>query len=499
MPAGHGPLPLACVIIGASGDLTARKLMPAFFALYARGLLPPETRFYGFARSALTDAAFRQRLAARLVCDDIPGSVCDPKRRDFLERCAYEAGAYDDPAALRRLRTRLAADWGDAFNTLYYMAVPPSLFAPVGEALRQSGNLRDGGSGGPWTRVVIEKPFGSDRRTSDELTAALLRVFSEEQTYRIDHYLGKEAIQNLMVLRFANTVFEPLWNRRFIRHVHVAWSEDLSLAGRAGYFDGYGIVRDVMQNHLTQMLALLAMECPRAMGSKGVGDAKARLLRQVAPLTRDRVALGQYTAGEAHGIRVAGYRDEPGVPPDSRTATYAAAVVEVANPRWRGVPFLLSAGKGLTCRRTEIRIHFRPPAHALFRAALAAGGEGGAALRDNELTIRVQPDEQIVLSIVGKAPGLGFRLDRPRLDLIYGEAYAGARIGDAYETLLLDTVRGDRGLFIRADELAASWDIFTPLLHEMDAAAAPPDPYPFGSCGPASRLALAQRFGIEDA
>lgn len=499
MPAGSDPLPLACVIIGASGDLAARKLMPAFFALYARGLLPPETRFYGFARSALTDADFRQRLAARLVCDELPGSVCDPRRQEFLERCGYEAGAYDDAAALGRLRRRMAADAGAAFHTLYYMAVPPSLFAPVGAALRQTGALRAGGAGEPWTRVVVEKPFGSDRRTSDELTAALRRVFSEEQTYRIDHYLGKEAIQNLLVLRFANTVFEPLWNRRFIRHVHVAWSEDLSLAGRAGYFDSYGIVRDVMQNHLTQMLALLAMECPRAVGAGGVGDAKARLLRQVTPLTRDRVALGQYTAGAAHGKRFVGYREEPGVPPDSRTATYAAAVVEVANPRWRGVPFLLSAGKGMACRRTEIRIHFRPPAQTLFRAALAAGGEDGAALGDNELAIRVQPDEQIVLAIVGKAPGLGFRLDRQRLDLIYGEAYAGARVGDAYETLLLDALRGDRSLFIRADELAAAWDIFTPLLHELDAGATPPEPYTFGSCGPASRLALARRFAIEDA
>ncbi len=499
MPAGQVSLPLAIVILGASGDLTVRKLMPALFALFARGLLPPSTRFYGFARSPLMDEAFRQRLASGLACEEIPESVCDIRRRQFLQICGYEAGAYDDAAALGRLRGRIAAELGAAFNTLYYMAVPPSLFASVGETLRQAGSLSESGAEEPWTRVVVEKPFGRDRRTSDDLTAALRLVFSEEQTYRIDHYLGKEAIQNLMVLRFANTVFEPLWNRSFIRHVHVAWSEDLSLVGRSGYFDTNGIIRDVMQNHLTQMLALLAMECPLAMGARGVGDAKARLLRQVAPLTRDRVVLGQYTAGRVGGRPVSGYLEEPGVPPDSRTPTYAAAIVTVPGPRWDGVPFLLSAGKGMTCRRTEIRIHFRPPAHGLFRAALAVGGEGGKPLRDNELSIRVQPDEQIVLSIVGKEPGLGFRLDRPRLDLIYGETYAKARIGDAYETLLLDTVRGDRSLFIRADELAASWDIFTPLLHELDESQVPPDPYPFGSDGPESRCALARRFGIEDA
>ncbi|MDD5704660.1 MAG: glucose-6-phosphate dehydrogenase [Kiritimatiellae bacterium] len=500
MPASP-PDSIAFIIAGASGDLATRKVMPALFALHARGLLPAESHFYGYARSALTDQTFRARLQDLLQCEDLPGDACDVSRRDFLERCHYEAGDYDDAAAMSRLLQRIAAAHGANVHRLYYLAVPPSLFATLAATLRMADSRcgADARTAAPWLRVVIEKPFGRDRATSDELTAALLRVFNEEQIYRIDHYLGKEAVQNLMVLRFANTVFEPLWNRNYVRHVHIEWAEDLSLAGRAGYFDGAGILRDVVQNHLTQMLALVAMECPWSLDAKHIRDEKVRLLRQVAPLTRDRVVLGQYTAGILAGHSWTGYRDEPGVPPASRTATYAAAVLEVRSPRWRGVPFLISAGKGLDCRRTEIRIHFKGPEHDLFRQALLSSGVAGAPLPDNELVIRVQPDEQIYLRIAGKTPGLEFHLDTPKLDLIYREAYAGKRIGDAYENLLLDVVRGDRSLFIRGDELEAAWDIFTPLLHDLDATSDEPSPYAFGSRGPEARDLLARRFGIEDA
>ncbi len=491
--------PLAIAVIGASGDLAVRKIFPALFALDARGGLPPDTRFFGFARSALSEEAFRDRLAPGLRCEELADDVCGLRQQEFLPRCRYVQGDYGNAGDFARLRREVAATCGPAADVLYYFAIPPALFGPVAQSMRDAGILRGEDHGTGWDRVVVEKPFGRDRDTSDTLSAVLKGCFREEQIFRIDHYLGKEVIQNLMVLRFANAVFEPVWNRDHIRHVHICWSEDIPLAGRAGYFDATGIIRDVMQNHLTQMLALVAMECPRGLDARHVRDEKVRLLRQVVPLARDRCLLGQYTAGTLRGKSVAGYRGEPGVSPSSRTATYAAAVFDLRSPRWSGVPFFVSAAKGAATRCTEIRVHFKAPDNDLFRPLLARGGRGGAPLRDNELVIRVQPDEQILLRIVGKTPGPGFKLDTPALDLSYREAYAGARIGDAYENLLLDVVRGDRSLFIRDDELGAAWDIFTPLLHAVDAGHDEPHPYPFGSNGPEARHAFAGRFGIEDA
>lgn len=495
--------PVDFVIIGASGDLATRKIFPALFALFARGQLPADTRFAGFSRSALTDDAFRSRLAASLACEELPGGVCDEHHRAFLARCRYHAGDYGDPQAFVELDRRLAADAGARpRRRVYYLAVPPAVFAAAARALHAADRLR-GGECAARSRVVVEKPFGHDRASSDRLTAELRAVFSEEQIYRIDHYLGKEVVQNLLVLRFANTIFEPVWNRDYVRHVHIHWSEDLSLAGRAGYFDESGIIRDVMQNHLTQILALVAMECPWERGAEFVRDEKVRLLRQIPPLRREQVVLGQYGRGHGAAGAAPAYREEPGVPPQSRTPTYAAAVFDVRSPRWRGVPFFVSAGKGLATRSTEIRLHFRAVEHGLFRDLLDQGGgrRGGAPLPDNELVIQIQPRERICLRIVNKAPGHGFRLDTPRLDLVYRQAYRDARIGDAYENLLLDVLRGDQSLFIRDDELQAAWDIFTPLLHawQQDGDAAQPESYPFGGAEPAAAVALAARHGIEDA
>lgn len=497
-PAGtHGHAPLAVTVVGASGDLATRKIFPALFALHARGLLPAETRLFGFARRPWSDDDFRRHLTPGLKCEELAADVCDLRQRDFLPRCHFVPGDYDSADSFRDLQRRLEAACGSPVHHLVYFAIPPTLFGRVAQAMRAAGIVTDGES--PWTRVVVEKPFGTDRRSSDELTRLLGGCFREEQTYRIDHYLGKEVIQNLMVLRFANTIFEPLWNRRHIHHVHIAWSEDIPLAGRAGYFEGTGIIRDVMQNHLTQILALVAMECPWQLDARHVRDEKVRLLRQVVPLTRERTVLGQYVAGRLQGEPVAGYREEPGVAPDSCTATYAAAVFDVRSPRWRGVPFLVSAAKGTGTRHTEIRIHFRAPDNDLFHALLAKGAAGQGLLRGNELVIRVQPDEQILMRVVSKVPGSGFQLDTAALDLSYREAYAGTRIGDAYENLILDVLRGDRSLFIRNDELEAAWDLFTPLLMELDTCRQTPHPYPFGTPGPEARRELAASYGIDDA
>ena len=496
MSAGQGD-GLAVVVLGASGDLALRKVMPALFALDARGLLPAGTHFFGFARSFMTDDEFRGRLAPRLRCDDLAPDVCALGEDGFLRRCHYQPGDYGDARSFAALDRRLETLPVPVGKRIYYFAVPPQLFETAAGALREAGSLESNGADA-WTRVVIEKPFGHDRESSDRLTARLRRVFEEKQLYRIDHYLGKEVIQNLMVLRFANRVFEPVWNRDHVRHVHIAWAEDVSLRGRAGYFDRYGIVRDVMQNHLTQILALTAMECPETLHADHVRDEKVRLLRQVAPLTRERVVLGQYVAGRYRDRDVPGYRQEPGVPSGSTTATYAAAVFDLDAPRWRGVPFMISAGKGLCRHHTEVRVQFKPPAQDLFRSRSSPALSVAPLPPDNELVIRVQPDEKIALRIVGKVPGPGMRLDTPLLDLRYRDTFHGLRIGDAYESLLLDVVRGERSLFLRDDELEASWDIFTPLLHEIDKAGAAPFLYPFGSGGPRERVALAARFGIED-
>lgn len=501
--------PVTFVIVGASGDLATRKIYPALFALDARGLLPANCRICGYGRTALTSEALRARLAPRLVCDDLDARTCSLGQSAFLERCHYVSGDYTGPGfqklaeELRRIEGAVAAP------RIFYLAIPPSVFPDVVTAIGAAG-LAACGTCNPWSRVVIEKPFGRDRASSDVLTRDVRRVFDESQTYRIDHYLGKEVIQDLMVLRFANTILEPLWNRQYVRHVHVAWSEDLTLEGRAGYFDSYGILRDVMQNHLTQILALVAMESPWEPGGGFVQDEKVRLLRQVPPLKLENLVVGQYVEGHAMGQSRIGYRAEPGVPPDSRTPTYGAAVLEVKSPRWRGVPFLLSAGKGLGSRHTEIRIHFRTPENDWYRRLIGqASGEAGGGLRTNEtwsqklapneVVIRVQPEEQIFFSIVNKVPGLGLRLGNARLDLRYGETYHQTRIADAYENLLLDVVRGDRSLFIRDDELQAAWDIFTPALQALEAEGVVPQPYAFGSAGPDAVDGLAARFGIEDA
>jgi glucose-6-phosphate 1-dehydrogenase len=354
------------------------------------------------------------------------------------------------------------------------MAIPPFIFMKVARAIGDSGLVNCGERREGWSRAVIEKPFGHDRASSDDLVRQMASVFSESQTYRIDHYLGKELIQNVMALRFANRVFEPLWNREHIESVSVSFSEDFGVEGRAGYFDKYGIVRDVMQNHLLQILSLLAMERPAKYDSKAIRDEKVRVLRAVRPLTAGDFVLGQYVAGKIKGQPRPGYKEAKDVAPDSRTPTFAAAVLGVDNERWRGVPFLLAAGKALESRRADIHIRFRPLAHNIYD-----DGE----LAHNELVIRVQPDEAILLRINNKAPGQDLALAPIELDLRYARAYPVA-LPEAYESLLLDVVVGDKSLFIRSDELAVAWDIFTPALHEIEERRIEPEPYAYGSAGP---------------
>lgn len=485
------PESLSIVIVGASGDLSRRKVFPALFALYARGLIPKSLRMYGFARSEMDDEAFREALGSHLKCEEIEAGACGLERHAFLSRCHYLSGQYGDANAFRALDRKMRElEGGRTSNRLFYFAIPPGVFLETSRALGAAGLVRSA-EDEPWARVVIEKPFGRDRASSDHLTKELSAVFVEDQIFRIDHYLGKEVIQNLLVLRFANTIFEPIWNRKYIRHVHILWKENLDLSGRAGYFDDFGIIRDVMQNHLTQMAALVGMEEPWHQGSRYVRDEKVRFMRQIPPIELSDLVVGQYHRTQTPDGVVAGYREDDAVPDDSITPTFAAAVLRVQSPRWRGVPFLMSAGKGLDASMTEIQIHFRGVENELFGCGLQAPPA-------NELVIRVQPDEDIYFKICNKVPGVGMKLDTPKLDLRYRTTYAH-RIADAYESLLMDVLRGERSLFIRGDELEAAWDLFTPALHALEERRIEPEPYDFGSTGPAAFDQLAAKYDVEDA
>jgi glucose-6-phosphate 1-dehydrogenase len=472
------PTDLSIIVIGASGDLARKKIFPALFALYCQGFLPERFHVFGFARTEFTDLEFRHEIMEHLTCRYAPGESCAERMREFLDRSSYMTGSYGSVDSFLDLAIVMRrAEEARPTNRLYYLAVPPFVFLDVARAIGNAG-LVSCTTDAPWSHIILEKPFGRDRESSDVLIEAMSQVFTERQTYRIDHYLGKEVIQNLLVLRFANLVFEPIWNRDFIRSVKIIWKENHTLEGRGGYFDQYGIIRDVMQNHLLQIVALVAMEPPARLDAANIAQEKVKVLRCIPPLSLDDVVIGQYAGAERNGRRYPAYVEEAKVPKDSITPTFAAARLRVDNRRWDGVPFEIQAGKGLDARMTEIRIVFREVPGSMFR-------EPDGSPQPNELVIRVQPDESIELSVVTKVPGVGMRLASKTLDLQYKAAFSEL-IPDAYESLLVDAMRGDRSLFIRADELQAAWDIFTPVLHEIDRRAVAPELYEFGSTGPAA-------------
>lgn len=465
---------LDIVIVGASGDLARKKIFPALFSLYSQGYLPDDQmNIYGFARSEMSDEQFRNRISEHLLCRYVPGEDCASKQKAFLSQCRYVRGDYSSRDSFLDLFEAMKSDEDDAggSNRLFFFAVPPAVFLDVASALGGAGMVHCG-SENPWSRAVVEKPFGKDRASSDKLVSDLRKVFSEQHTFRIDHYLGKEAIQNLMVLRFANAVFEPLWCNKHIESVDLVWKENFGCEGRGGYFDDYGIIRDVMQNHLMQVVALAAMERPDSL--KAVRDAKVALLRDVRQARLEDAVLGQY--GPSADGRIKGYLDDDTVPADSRTVTFASIRLWIDNERWRGVPFTISAGKALDEKVNELRVRFKDVKTNIFCGS-------GRCPEANELIIRIQPDEGIFLRLNSKVPGMGVVIEPRDLDMEYHEAFKEV-IPDAYERLLLDVIAGERELFIRSDELEAAWDIFTPLLHEIDRSGLKPVIYPYGSCGP---------------
>lgn len=476
--------PLTVVIMGASGDLARTKIIPALYALYCQGYLPRRLRIVGYARSEFSDAAFRSKLAEHLKRRCAAG-VTD-RSDEFLACCSYCQGSYAWGESYQRLGEILRKLEGQGgANRMFYMAIPPAVFLDVARAIGQAGLAQT--DSGHWARVVVEKPFGSDRASSDQLVRDMAAVFTEDQTYRIDHYLGKELIHNLLVLRFANVVFEPIWNRNYIDHVQITWKEDIGVGDRGGYYDNYGIIRDVMQNHLLQIMALTAMEPPSRSDAAAIRGKTVELLRDVPPVKLKDVVLGQYTGAVTRAGVQKAYVEESGMPPDSRTPTYAAAVMRIKNWRWDGVPFFMRAGKALETKLCEVRLFFKETPANIFSCY-------ENSRRPDELVIRIQPDEAIYFKIINKVPGLKVSLAQCMLDMQYSAVFA-KEIPDAYECLLLDVLEGEKTMFVSTPELAALWDVFTPVLHDIDARKIRPDPYPYQSSGPAAANALIERFG----
>ncbi|CAD6264124.1 unnamed protein product [Miscanthus lutarioriparius] len=478
---------VSITVVGASGDLAKKKIFPALFALYYEDCLPKHFTIFGYARSKMTDAELRNMVSKTLTCRIDKRENCSEKMEEFLKRCFYHSGQYDSEEHFLDLDKKLKQHEGfRVSNRLFYLSIPPNIFLDVVKCASKSASSVNG-----WTRVIVEKPFGRDSESSAALTRGLKQYLVEDQIFRIDHYLGKELVENLSVLRFSNLVFEPLWSRQYIRNVQLIFSEDFGTEGRGGYFDGYGIIRDIMQNHLLQILALFAMETPVSLEAEDIRNEKVKVLRSMKPLQLEDVVIGQYKSHTKGGTTYPGYTDDKTVPKDSVTPTFAAAGLFINNARWDGVPFLMKAGKALHTKRAEIRVQFRHVPGNLYKGSFGTDLDRAT----NELVIRVQPDEAIYLKINNKIPGLGMRLDRSNLNLHYAARYS-KEIPDAYERLLLDAIEGERRLFIRSDELDAAWSLFTPLLKELEEKRIAPELYPYGSRGPVGAHYLAAKYNV---
>ncbi|HEY2955120.1 MAG TPA: glucose-6-phosphate dehydrogenase [Candidatus Eisenbacteria bacterium] len=483
-PAAKLAPPCAMVIFGATGDLTRRKLVPALYNLARGGLLPERFAALGLARRPWSDAAFRDEMSRGVSTFSRLKPVDPAAWEQFAPRLEYVEGSFDDPQAYERLAQRLETldrERGLEGNRIYYLAVPPAEFPVILHRLKAAALLHSPGAG-PWSRVILEKPFGRDLESARALNALVARVLDESQSFRIDHYLGKETVQNILVFRFANSIFEPLWNRSYVDYVEICATETVGVETRGKFYEQTGVLRDIVQNHLLEVLSLTAMEPPTTGGADDIRGEKLKVLHALREPWDDTVerdvVLGQYR----------GYRAEPDVAPDSVTPTFAALRVFVDNWRWQGVPFYLRTGKKMAKRVTEVSLHMRAIPLCLF-----GRDDVCERIQPNVLTLRIQPDEGIALSFASKVPGLDLDVGTVAMDMRYLETFGGEP-PEAYERLLLDAMRGDATLFSRRDAVEASWAWITPILEYFERH--PPTDFPNyepGSWGPVRALELMRR------
>jgi glucose-6-phosphate 1-dehydrogenase len=487
--------PATFVIFGGAGDLARRKLLPALYNLHVDGLLPPRTAIVGVGRPPMTDDAYRA-----LAVEGVRQFSRRPPGDDwqaFAESLFFVGAAIEDAGAFAGLGSRLDIiehERGLEGHRIYYLAVPPSMFVPTVEQLARARFVsRDPGNRtAPSARLIIEKPIGRDLDSARRINDAIAKVFPERQTYRIDHYLGKETVQNLLVLRFANSIFEPLFNQKYIDHVQITVGESEGIGTRAKYYEQAGALRDMVQNHLLQLLTLIAMEPPRSLEADAIRDEKLEILRSLRSMegrrTDSAVVRAQYGAGFSGGSRVAGYREEAGVAPDSRVETFVALKIFIDNWRWTGVPFFLRTGKRLPKRASEISVQLKEVPPILFN------GDPATPLDSNTLVVRIQPDEGFALSINSKIPGQRLRVYPVNMDFRYSSTF-GATSPEAYERLLLDVMAGDPTLFMRRDAVETAWQWITPVLERWAQQEEPIPTYPAGEWGPAEADRLIQSVG----
>ena len=487
------PDPHVAVLFGATGDLSHRKVFPALAQLWRTNLLPADWALVAIGRRPYDDGTFRMDIAESLH-RNCRVQLDEEAEHQFLERVFYHRGDFGDDKLYDTLTAKLEdmhLEHDTRSNLLFYLATRPSDFPEIVGQIGRCGLDHEVHSGG-WRRVVIEKPFGRDLDSAKRLNREVLKVFRESQVYRIDHYLGKETVRNLLVFRFGNGIFEPLWNRRYVDHIQITVAESIGVEERGAFYEETGAARDVLQNHLLQLLSLVAMEPPATFAADALRDEKLKVLRAIAPPTRQEIARdvvrGQYEKGWVAGVPVKGYRDEDDVDRESETETFVAARFEVDDWRWSGVPFYLRTGKRMAKRASEIAIQFRDVPHRLF-------ADANTDPQPNLLAIRVQPDEGILLRFGSKVPGLGLDIRPVTMDFTYGTAFS-TDAPDAYETLILDAMLGDQSLFTRADEVEAAWSIVTPIHDGWLDMPAPAFPnYAAGTWGPEDADELIQRDG----
>ncbi|KAF8204992.1 glucose-6-phosphate 1-dehydrogenase [Pholiota molesta] len=469
-------------VLGASGDLAKKKTFPALFALYRQGFLPRGCKIVGYARTKMDRPEFEKRATSYIKGIDENKETANAVE-SFKTILSYISGSYEDGAAFDALREHIesieASYQSKERNRIFYLALPPTVFIPVSKNLKEHCYNSKAGV----NRIIIEKPFGSDLESARELLSNVKQYWTEDETFRIDHYLGKEMVKNLLVLRFANIALGAAWDKNSISSVQITLKEPFGTEGRGGYFDEFGIIRDVMQNHLLQVLSILTMERPVSFAAEDIRDEKVKVLRCIPPIETNDVLLGQYVAANGKP----GYLDDETVPPNSTCPTFAATTLWIHNPRWEGVPFILKAGKALNESKVEVRIQFKDVTQGIFKD-----------IARNELVIRIQPNEAIYLKLNSKTPGLYTRAIPTEMDLTYKRRFVEVKIPEAYEALILDTLRGDHSNFVRHDELDVAWKIFTPILHWIDGkngARPRPVPYPYGSRGPKELEAFIAKYG----